>query len=563
MSTEHVPDVDYLASMGTYGKDDQNIARDLISKFCKGHDNIMPHPYIVSLPVQVKVHADCEKRMEFRDFHMFLPHQWFALLDAPDKIWRTLFGIQDLEQFWAGHSLDNDPKLYQNEIKGFSKDKLLSMVPLTLHGDGGAFSKTDSLFVISMRAITSATNVSGSQLFLAGIPKVCVNKSEDPAMDTMTCLWNVLKWSFTALIQGTHPARDHNNQPWHDQTQRYLANKPLNSRGIKGCIFALTGDLEYYQNELKVQAHSFSQCCWLCRAEKTDITPFNDFRPTAAWRATVHSPEFHRANPPSNHPIWKIPGVVTESLSIDSLHTNEEGTAAHTIGNIFFDFVVGKEWHGTQAEKLAKLFNTVLKFYTELGTDRSNQISNLTMGNFCNPKKKHTVYPCLSGIKARHVRYLVPVAKKLCEDALAVGGSPDAVEYRHCRFLCVKWLNEMYKCMDNANYHLTTDEHEAYNKATLNFLVCYAKCSKLCFKKNLMQWNIVPKFHYCAHMPAQAQFLNPKFVTTYSGETMVGFMIQLGHSCLNGTPAHLVSRAMCWKIRLAMYLRLYHTVTDD
>ena len=62
MSNADVPDVDFLASMGTYGKDDQNIARDLISKFCKGHDNIMPHPYIVSLPVQVKVHADCEKR---------------------------------------------------------------------------------------------------------------------------------------------------------------------------------------------------------------------------------------------------------------------------------------------------------------------------------------------------------------------------------------------------------------------------------------------------------------------------------------------------------------------
>ena len=90
MATANVPDVDCLAAMGTYGKDDQNIAMDLISKFCKGHDNIMPHPYIVSLPVQVKVHADCEKRMEFRNSHTFLPHRWFALLDAPDHIWSTL-----------------------------------------------------------------------------------------------------------------------------------------------------------------------------------------------------------------------------------------------------------------------------------------------------------------------------------------------------------------------------------------------------------------------------------------------------------------------------------------
>ena len=71
MSTANVPDVDCLAAMGTHGKDNQNIARDLISMFCAGHDNIMPHPYIVSLPVQVKVHADCEKRVEFRDFRLF------------------------------------------------------------------------------------------------------------------------------------------------------------------------------------------------------------------------------------------------------------------------------------------------------------------------------------------------------------------------------------------------------------------------------------------------------------------------------------------------------------
>jgi len=154
--------------------------------------------------------------------------------------------------------------------------------------------------------------------------------------------------------------------------------------------------------------------------------------------------------------------------------------------------VVGKEWPGSQAEKLARLFNTVLKFYAELGTDRSNQISNLAMGNFCNPKKKHTVYPCLSGIKARHVRYLVPVALQLCEDALAIGGSAADVEYRRCRLLCVNWLNGMYKCMDNTKYGLTAAEHDAYDKATLN-LVCYTKCSKICFEADLTQWNIVPK----------------------------------------------------------------------
>ena len=115
--------------------------------------------------------------------------------------------------------------------------------------------------VISMRALTSASNVAHSQLFLAGIPKVCVNKSSDPNLDTMNCLWKVLNWSFRALFAGKHPAKDHNNHPWHDEKNRFLANKPLNQRGLKGSVFALTGDLEYFQNELKVKSYLNNNCC--------------------------------------------------------------------------------------------------------------------------------------------------------------------------------------------------------------------------------------------------------------------------------------------------------------
>ena len=39
----------------------------------------------------------------------------------------------------------------------------------------------------------------------------------------------------------------------------------------------------------------------------------------------------------------------------------------------------------------------------------------------------------------------------------------------------------------------------------------------------------------------QAQFLNPKYVSIYGGETMVGHMASLAHAVLNGTPAHPVS----------------------
>jgi len=178
------------------------------------------------------------------------------------------------------------------------------------------------------------------------------------------------------------------------------------------------------------------------------------------------------------------------------------------------------------------------------------------MGNFCNPDNKHKFYPCLSGIKARHVRYLVPVCLKLCEEAVGVPGDDSTTEYRKYRHLCTKWLEAMYKFLDCAEFLLTAHQQKGYSEATLNFLLCYTKCSKLADAQGLKKWNIVPKHHFCAHMPQQSEWLNPKHVTTYAGETMVGFMVQLGHSCLNGTPAFMVSKNMCWKMRLAMYIRL-------
>jgi len=554
-------DIDFMASMGTYGRDEHNIARELMNRFCKNKHNPLPVPYVITLPVMVR--SDCERKLEHKDFYMFLPHQWFALVDAPAELWETVFGHASITQFWQGHKLDKDPKLFQNEIKQQIQANMKTMVPLSLHGDGGSFSRTDSLMVISMRSMTSSSNVAHSQLFLAGIPKSCVNKSSNANEDTMACMWSVLKWSFCALLSGKHPAADHLGKPWVDATFKGLANKPLNKMKLKGCVFALTGDLEYFQNELKVKAYNYTQCCWLCQGQKTDDIPFNDFRPAAAWRVTVHTPAYHRANLPSEHPIWTIPGIVTESIHIDSLHTNEEGTAAHTLGNIFFDFVVGSEWAGTQQQRLTRLFNKVLQLYGELEVARSNQITMLTMGNFCNPKKKHTSYPCLSGIKARHVRYLVPVCLRLCQDSLGLPGNAATKEYRKYRHLCVKWLDALYQYLDLTEFHFNAQQQEGYSEATLNFLLCYNKCSKLAAAQGSMQWNIVPKHHYCAHMPQQSEWLNPKHVTTYAGETMVGFMVQLGHSCLNGTPAFMVSKNMCWKMRLAMYIRLYLASAEE
>ena len=113
----------------------------------------------------------------------------------------------------------NDPKLAKNPI---SKEAQ-KFLPMLLHGDGGAFQRNDSINIFSMRSILSASNVATSQLLLATVPKACCNKSDEPELDTMTAVWELLVWSFQHMFYGKHPEFDHQGKPWAAKPKRAQA----------------------------------------------------------------------------------------------------------------------------------------------------------------------------------------------------------------------------------------------------------------------------------------------------------------------------------------------------
>ena len=190
--------------------------------------------------------------------------------------------------------------------------------------------------------------------------------------------------------------------------------------------------------------------------------------------------------------------------------------------------------------------------YTELGTDSSHQLGRIHLSNFCQPSNKWNVFPELSGVKAKQVRYLIPPILELCKDLQ--GDSP----YRTCRTDCVSNLNKMYHIMDSEGLHPQESAYMQYKKATEKCLICYTKLAKMTTSQKLLQWNAVHKHHLSCHMIEQFRFTNSRFVSTYTGETMVGLMSSLAHSCLNGTPGHLVPTKVAWRYRLGLHLRLAH-----
>lgn len=524
-----------LASLGAYGSQPQNIQRDLLRSFF--NDTIVPKPYIImDVPFKIDNHRHtgaCE---------LMLPHDWFAAVSSSHLV-NDVFGVQDLSKFWQGQHLD-DPKLHGNTLgqQGFEE-----FVPFLLHGDGAQFQRRDSITVVSMKSILSAADTLGSHLMLAAVPKRCRYSNKLPSDDTWHPIWETVCWSLKAMFEGKHPCVDERGFEFARNSQRgQLAGKLLNPRGLKGVIFTITGDLEYFANDLGLSHSSSRAPCWLCKANTAD-TPYNDFRPAAKWRATVISPEAHRCNPPTKHLLMNVPGIVAETFAIDCLHTLELGVTAHTLSNIMFDFVF-KELEGTRSEALTTLWDEIQRLYRTLQIDSRNRIPTLKLESFCQKGSPWLNYPELHGIKAREARYLVPVFAQLFNDR-------DDTEYKQHRRACISHLNAAYIIIDANLYRVPRDQHARFVKHIDAFLLHYTWLANTAFKENCYQWSVVPKHHYTAHLPQQAKFLSPRVGWTYGGESMVGKISQLAMACLDGTPAHKVGHTLFLKYCAGMHLR--------
>eukprot|EP00959_Pyramimonas_sp_CCMP1952_P440734 9227399-Pyramimonas_sp.AAC.1 len=99
----------------------------------------------------------------------------------------------------------HDPKLKDHPIwntRAYNK----WAIPLTTHGDGAEFLKRDSLTTVNMTSLMCEGTTRSVTLFLAAWPLSATKKDE-----TWHAMWEMLCWSFRALLSGRHPMRDTDN----------------------------------------------------------------------------------------------------------------------------------------------------------------------------------------------------------------------------------------------------------------------------------------------------------------------------------------------------------------
>ena len=121
--------------------------------------------------------------------------------------------------------------------------------------------------------------------------------------------------------------------------------------------------------------------------------------------------------------------------------------------------------------------------------------------------------------------------------------------------LAMSNLSVFYDALSSAPMTPDESHRKKLNDSMTKFLLHYSYLGKLAFDQRRQMYSFVPKIHYMAHLAQQAMFLNPKYVTCYSGEDYVGKISQLGHTCLYGTVGWKLSVPLFGKYRIAMYLR--------
>ena len=542
-----------MAGIGAYGSSTQNCRRQLEQLFPEQLK--APEPFEAdNIPVLKKVKGEWVSETVKVSF--FLPHDWFAKV-AECHLIEAIFGasLQKVKEFWS--SIDpNDPKLFNNPITDVPDWQSL-FIPFEYHGDGAPHQKHDSLLTNSCRSLLATHSVDIAMLLISATPGMCNStKRRCEALgvkwlgDTDTAIGKYIAWSMNALFDGRHPEADAHGNDFTDSYRKSVAGKYLDPvHNMRGTFWTIPADNEHNALHYGLPHYSAGCKCMDCPANTTDI-PWNDVSPNAIWRKNIYSPLDKVLLRGNSHWLLSVKGIGPSHFGFDPMHCFEIGPAGTAVANVFFDLVY-KKYTGLKTKRLQKLNIEVQECYKELGiTD--NKISNLLeYKHFSDEKAPHQNFPDImhSVIKARQVRYLVPVAAELCKKYHEPGD-----QYSDYRLKCLQSLAESYQIVDRNKLFLGRDTRR-YMRCIDEFVVHYAALHTLTTNEGRYQWPIRPKLHYIAHIGINAKWLSPRAFWCYPGESMVGTIASLAQSCLNNTAPHQVPAALCSKYKFAKHLQ--------
>ena len=334
-----------VAAAGSHGRNPQHLQRSLISLF--GMPDGAPPFVWYKIPTAA---GD--------QYHPFLlPHAWIAALyHHRHSLWESAMQGEDVAvvDFWESMATSTIVTKHPH----LSLADRARTLPLGLHGDGGAFSKQESLFVFTFNSLLGH-GVTSAKRFLLTVIRKC-----DFSPETLQTIMDILSWSFNVALTGLLPEVDWAGDACEERG--YLAGR------WRGSLVQVRGDWEFYTSVFRFPAwNAVDEMCWMCRATGVGPLRFTACGADAPWRGTRRSHEEYveqLAAQGKELPtlLKKVVGLRLESVMIDVLHCVDLGIGAHIVGNVFWACVRKGVWDGTtQVEQVNGLDAELRKHYKD------------------------------------------------------------------------------------------------------------------------------------------------------------------------------------------------------
>jgi hypothetical protein len=310
-------------------------------------------------------------------------------------------------------------------------------------------------------------------------------------------------------------------------------------------VGGICGDLDFFNKDLGTPAMNADSFCWRCSCNRTD-KPWNDFRPTAAWRTTVLNAGALK-NLEFPLPLFRFAGLTPAMLHLDVMHVLDLGITEHVVANILFTICYhDMPGRGSAAKQLC--FNQLwIKIQEAYGTmELEHKISNLSLKCIvADIDSPFADYPALRRVKAAECKHLLRALQPLL-----VEFTTDSIVHQH-RLRMYTCLIQVYDAIERSPNFIT--DFPAMLKAAQQFQLHYQVLAKLAMEAGQKLWSVVNKFHFFEHLVDQAKYENPALFWAYSGEDFVGRVSRLAHMCSYGKPVAEMVPVLMDRYRIGLH----------
>ena len=334
-----------VAAAGTHGKHASSVHRSLIRLF--GYPKGAPPIDWVEIPTR-----------NGRESHPFIfPHKLFATLykERHNYFLNTVRGAPGAARsFWEELVARDNPFVKKHPlIKDFDHT-----LPLGVHGDAGAFTKHDSLMVISWNGLLGMSGESRVKRFVFTFVRKATYTPE-----TLDRIFTLLSWSFNAMARGLEPTLNWDDNPT-------LLQPSALAGPYTGVLTHIRGDWQFYVEIFQFPPWNGAiRMCWLCRASSSiEFLAFTNCAEGAQWHNTRFSDESYRAHMRGLGLVLPVLlllviGLRLECILIDALHSLDLGFSSHVIANTMWEGVKRRVWGAPNQEENVELLEADMVQY--------------------------------------------------------------------------------------------------------------------------------------------------------------------------------------------------------